>query len=694
MKRRGRPLLPGRLSGAGAGPDRDPEGDALVASGDASGEDVPVPSAKPVLSGAPGSNASALQAGGREAADTPEADAGGEDSHAELEKLMGLGERSLRKSYYPELRRKIAELERFQVLVDNAMDFIFLMRLDPPGVVHANHAAMGCFQGSTPLDMLDVESVLGWNMAEEIRLFAAHRQRTEHVTFQTMLPRFGCPEIPVEVTASLHELDGVGYAVIVARDIRQRLEDMEEKRSLRLLLANILDAMPSVLVGVDPQGHVVQWNRQAAVETGTDARTALGRPLAEVMPRVAHLMDDVWRAMETDQPVSLARNQVRNGSRLRFENVTIFPLPAQAGGAPAGAVVRLDDVTEQVRLEQVMIQTEKMMSVGGLAAGMAHEINNPLGGILQGAQNILRRLSPELPANVQAAESVGCPLDSVHAYMQQRQIMRMLEGIRDSAVRAADIVANMLSFSRKSETAHSTHDINEIVDSTIRLASTDYDLKKSFDFRHIDIVREYAADLPPITCSRTEIEQVLLNLLRNAAQAMVACEGPRIVLRTGMYEGDGTPGVSGRHVLVEVEDNGPGMDEQTKMRVFEPFFTTKDPGVGTGLGLSVSYFIITENHRGHMEVESEPGSGTRFTILLPMAGRGSGARGPVTPAQTGAHDPGTPAQTGAHDSGMTVQTGAHDSGMTVRNGEQGSVAAGNNGTRGSGTDGPNGATGA
>jgi len=636
----------------------DPEGETLFASGGTNGEDVPVPSAEPGSSVAHGSDESLCPAGGRKAADVPDAAAGCEDPHAELEKLMGLGERSLRKSYYPELRRKIAELERFQVLVDNAMDFIFLMRLNPPGVVHANLAAMGCFQGNSPLDMLDVESVLGWNMAEEIRLFAAHPQRTEHVTFQTMLPRFGCPEIPVEVTASLHELDGVGYAVIVARDISQRLKDMEEKRSLRLLLANILDAMPSVLVGVDPQGRVVQWNRQAEVETGTDARTAMGCPLAEVMPRVAHLMDDVWRAMETEQPVTLARNQVRNGNRLRFENVTIFPLPPQAGGVPAGAVVRLDDVTEQVRLEQVMIQTEKMMSVGGLAAGMAHEINNPLGGILQGAQNILRRLSPELPANVQAAESVGCPLDSVHAYMQQRQIMRMLEGIRDSAVRAADIVANMLSFSRKSETAHSTHDINDIVDSTIRLASTDYDLKKSFDFRHITIVREYAPDLPPITCSRTEIEQVLLNLLRNAAQAMVACEGPRIVLRTGLYEGEGTPGVNGRHVLVEVEDNGPGMDEQTKMRVFEPFFTTKDPGVGTGLGLSVSYFIITENHKGHMEVDSEPGNGTRFTILLPMAGRGPGARGAATQAQTGAHDSATATGNGEGGSAAVDRNGA------------------------------------
>jgi signal transduction histidine kinase len=258
-----------------------------------------------------------------------------------------------------------------------------------------------------------------------------------------------------------------------------------------------------------------------------------------------------------------------------------------------------------------------MMSVGGLAAGMAHEINNPLGGILQGAQNILRRLSSDLQANRDAAEIVGCPLDSIQAYIEERKILKMLEGIREAAVRAADIVQNMLSFARKSESTYSTQQLNEIMDNTVRLASTDYDLKKSYDFRHIEIVRDFEENLPLITCSRTEIEQVLLNLLRNAAQAMVQIEKPVITLRT-RSETVYLAGEGRKYLTVEVEDNGPGMDEQVRNRVFEPFFTTKEPGVGTGLGLSVSYFIVTENHKGQMEVESLPGAGTRFTIRLPL----------------------------------------------------------------------------
>ncbi|MCX5880754.1 MAG: ATP-binding protein, partial [Deltaproteobacteria bacterium] len=133
------------------------------------------------------------------------------------------------------------------------------------------------------------------------------------------------------------------------------------------------------------------------------------------------------------------------------------------------------------------------------------------------------------------------------------------------------------------------------------------------DFRSIDIVREYTHDLPLVFCTPSEIEQVILNLLRNAAQAMTGLEPakkpPRITLR--LFR-------EGNTACIEVIDNGPGMDERTRKRVFEPFFTTKDVGIGTGLGLSVSYFIVTSNHGGTLSVVSSPEDGTRFIIQLPI----------------------------------------------------------------------------
>jgi signal transduction histidine kinase len=154
--------------------------------------------------------------------------------------------------------------------------------------------------------------------------------------------------------------------------------------------------------------------------------------------------------------------------------------------------------------------------------------------------------------------------------------------------------------------------IEDIVETVLRLASTDYDLKKEYDFRQIEIVRDYDPGLETLVCDHTEIEQVLLNLVKNAAQAMSEAglsRTPRITLRTRR---------AGEYGCIEVEDNGPGMDEHTQRRVFEPFFTTKAVGVGTGLGLSVSYFIITSHHRGTMSVETTPGRGACFILRLPI----------------------------------------------------------------------------
>jgi two-component system, NtrC family, sensor kinase len=279
-----------------------------------------------------------------------------------------------------------------------------------------------------------------------------------------------------------------------------------------------------------------------------------------------------------------------------------------------GVVIRIDDVTARARMENVMVQTEKMMSVGGLAAGMAHEINNPVGAMVQSAQNILRRISPDLPANVATARACGIELTALRAYMEDRQIISFLQGIRASGEKAAEIVDNMLHFSRQSESRKEHVQLAELLDKTISLAAHDYDLKKKYDFRRIQIERVFEDDVKMVPCVATEIEQVVLNLLRNAAQAMAGQdtdgEPPRITLR--LYSQNDM-------AVIEVEDNGPGMNAKDLKRIFEPFFTTKDVGAGTGLGLSVSYFIITNNHSGTLEARSEQGRGANFIIRLPMA---------------------------------------------------------------------------
>ena len=271
------------------------------------------------------------------------------------------------------------------------------------------------------------------------------------------------------------------------------------------------------------------------------------------------------------------------------------------------------DITDQKRALEMMVQSEKMMSIGGLAAGMAHEINNPLGTIMSAAQTILRRISPELEKNREIADEVSIDIEKINTYLEKRDIPFYLNGIREAGERAAAIVRNMLDFSRKSESIRAECNIHSILDKALELASNDYDLKKKYDFRSIQIIKQYANDLPRVSVIETEIGQVFLNLLKNAAQAIMQRssedKAPRIMIQTGRDEG---------WIWTRIEDNGPGMDAETRKRIFEPFFTTKTVGEGTGLGLSVSYFIVTKNHKGQFLVDSQIGLGTTFTIRLPL----------------------------------------------------------------------------
>lgn len=419
-------------------------------------------------------------------------------------------------------------------------------------------------------------------------------------------------EFPIEIGLSPIKTGHENLVLSAIVDISERVRVDQELHRMRTYLKNIIDSMPSILVGIDDEGRITEWNQRAEQDTGVPTTKAIGRSCVDLFPELESQLDNVHEAIRTHTPVHTRRLKVEKKGETHYSDVVVYPL--LANGA-AGAVIRMDDITNRVRIEQMMVQTEKMLSVGGLAAGMAHEINNPLSGVLQSCQNIQRRLSVDLPANERVAESLGLNLDMIRRYLEKREILDFIKAIQDAAARASRIVADMLAFSRTTTTDFQPARVEEMVDTVVRLAASDYDLKKKYDFKQIEIVREYDPELEWITCDHTEIEQVLLNLVKNAAQAMASCNTlppQRITLRT-RRQGD--------YAQIEVEDNGPGMDEKTRQRVFEPFFTTKVVGVGTGLGLSVSYFIVTEQHRGTIEVRSVPGEGACFILRLPIHGR-------------------------------------------------------------------------
>ncbi|WP_031479874.1 PAS domain S-box protein [Maridesulfovibrio frigidus] len=393
----------------------------------------------------------------------------------------------------------------------------------------------------------------------------------------------------------------------IGTDITERKMVEEELFRTKNYIRNIIDSMPSVIIGVNSSGEIVHFNSKAEDSSIIPSNELLGKKVSTAFPLLKKYSARIYKAIETEVPEIEIRAQLPSAEQ-QFQDIMIYPLT----GDVKGAVIRIDDATERARIEDIMIQTEKMMSVGGLAAGMAHEINNPLGGILQGIQNIVRRFSPDLDSNRKAAKKVGCDIDSVLAYVEERKILQTIDGITESGVRAAEIVSRMLEFSRKSDSSKTLNDIKTLMDKSIDLATQDYNPNKKYDFKQITINKSYADNLSSALCSATEIEQVFLNLLRNSAQAMYDWaemkDHPKIDISIKNL---------GEIIKCTVSDNGPGMTKDIRKRAFEPFYTTKDPGYGTGLGLSVSYFIITQNHKGSLSVESSPERGTTFTIMIP-----------------------------------------------------------------------------
>ena len=268
--------------------------------------------------------------------------------------------------------------------------------------------------------------------------------------------------------------------------------------------------------------------------------------------------------------------------------------------------------------EAMLIQSEKMSSLGQMVAGIAHEVNTPLAYVKASLESVGGRL----PASARLVEATGKLLallsqdgadekELSSQFALVREIVDELggEGAKDieTAVRdglhgigqIGEIVRNLRDFSRLDRSRTADYDLREGVESTLRIAQHLLKARR---------IEKAFGDIPHVACSPSQINQVLLNLITNGAQAS-AEEGGTITLRTGMRGTD--------HVTVEVGDNGHGIPPEVLPKIFDPFFTTKEVGKGTGLGLSISYRII-ESHGGKLEVQSTPGVGTRFTIVLPV----------------------------------------------------------------------------
>jgi len=435
--------------------------------------------------------------------------------------------------------------------------------------------------------------------------FKQAREERERDTVHTFLVASG-------LAALLAASGGVVLLVFNKRLSRKVAERTRELKESRDFFQNVINSTSDPIFVKDAEHRYVLTNDATAQLFGRKSQDVVGLTDFDIFPpehaAVIRKKDEAVMECECEDLFEECLPDHTGSMRNFLTRKT--PYTDSSGRSFLLGVVR--DITEFKRMQDMVVQAEKMMSLGGLAAGMAHEINNPLGIVMQSAQNLQRRLFESLEANRKAAGELGLDCEAMAAYMRSRGILDAVSDIRDAGQRAAAIVKNMLEFSRKGESGKEPCDLAAITENVLGIVSSDYDIAKRYDFKKIDIRKDYSPQSFPVPCSRTKIGQVVLNILKNAVQAMAespqADAAPRLSIR--IYpEGD--------FMRLDLEDNGPGMDEAVRKRIFEPFFTTKGTGEGTGLGMFVSYSIVTEHHGGQLLVDSAPGKGATFSILLP-----------------------------------------------------------------------------
>jgi len=381
---------------------------------------------------------------------------------------------------------------------------------------------------------------------------------------------------------------------------------------LNQYLKNIIDSMPSILIGINRDLSINQWNPEAERISLLSEKQIEGSDFSKVLNGEDSIVQKMITKIESGEIFSLHQIKIRLGnSQYFYADLSYFPLKEIRNEL---GILQIRDITERYKLEELMRQSEKMLSVGSLAAGMAHEINNPLAGMMQSAQNINRRLSNNVPDNITAAKESGASIDSICKYSSLRNIPDMVQSILNSGQRAAEIVENMISFSKDDLIKKKAYGIPEVLDKALSSLKSENLYKELFDQNIVSIIKNYENNLPEINCEESKIKDVFINILGNALQAMIESKSPDPTLILSIKKLD-------NEIRIQIEDNGPGISDEIQKRVFEPFFSTKSVDKGKGLGLSTSYFIVREHHKGNLWLESKPGKGTTFFIALPIMER-------------------------------------------------------------------------
>ncbi len=383
---------------------------------------------------------------------------------------------------------------------------------------------------------------------------------------------------------------GKAELMLVSTVLAEAAIALENARLVELLSSakreweKTVDAISQAICIVDAHGTVRRANRVFAELIQVPVTAIPGRPWLGLVPPA--WADPVARAIAEAAPTSV---EIRFGERILL--LAMIPM-----AEPGSAVLVFEDQTERRRLQEQLIQSEKMSAIGQLIAGVAHDLNNPLASVVGFSDFLVE--AGEVPSS----------------------LAEPLQVIRQEAERAANIVKNLLSFARSQEGERKLQHIKPILESTLEL------LRNQLMAHKVEATLEVEAGLPEVEVNGNQIKQVFVNVINNACQAVAGDAASGRIWIAARRARDG--------LAVSVTDSGPGMTEEIAARVFEPFFTTKGEGEGTGLGLSISQGIVKE-HGGRISLITKPGAGATFTVELPVGAPAPRVEAEPAPAATG-----------------------------------------------------------
>ncbi len=385
--------------------------------------------------------------------------------------------------------------------------------------------------------------------------------------------------------------ESVGLLEQVARLTQQNAELSAALQELRAYYEDLLSSLQDGVIVLDPAGRIVSLNQAAEELTGFSGSQIAGRLIGEIFPSPAPLSSLVAKTVEqgrshADFDATLTR---ADGARLTVS--TIASLVSNPHGENRGVVLVLRDLSWVRELEEQVRRSDRLAALGVLAAGVAHEVRNPLVGVRAAAQ--LMEREPGFPPSLQ--EFTG---------IITREVDRLNR-----------LVGDLLALAGGRPLRIQPCNVNQVVEEALRLEES------TLQAGEITVVRRYDPAVPAVAADPDRLLQVFLNLIRNGAEAMAGGAG-ELQLRT-RFERVAPQCGGGAAAVVEIGDRGPGIPPETQAQVFNPFFTTKDGG--TGLGLPISLRIV-EEHGGAIEVHSRVGQGTTFRVLLPITPDEKGAR--------------------------------------------------------------------